>query len=171
MTGLLEDGGTAMLYMPAGNFVSGNLDAVGEMISHPASVAGLSDGGAHVGTICDVSFPTTMLQWWGRDRPYGRIPIETLVSKQTMLTAQTVGLLDRGVVAPGYRADLNLIDFDALRLFHPEIRHDLPAGGRRLLQRAEGYRHTFVHGVEIMTDGIPTGETPGRVVRGGQSAP
>ncbi len=168
---LLEDGGKAMLYMPAGNFVSGNLDAVGEMIAHPASVAGLSDGGAHVGTICDVSFPTTMLQWWGRDRPYGRIPIETLVAKQTMLTAQTVGLLDRGVIAPGYRADLNLIDFEALRLFHPEIRHDLPAGGRRLLQRADGYRHTFVHGVEIMTDGQPTGETPGRVVRGGQSAP
>ncbi len=168
---LLENGGRALLYMPALNFVSGNLDAVGEMISHPASVAGLSDGGAHVGTICDVSFPTTMLQWWGRDRPYGRIPIEMLVAKQTMLTAQTVGLLDRGVVAPGYRADLNLIDFDALRLFHPEIHHDLPAGGRRLLQRAAGYRNTFVHGVEIMTDGHATGETPGRVVRGGQAAP
>jgi N-acyl-D-aspartate/D-glutamate deacylase len=168
---LLENGGRALLYMPAGNFASGNLDAVGEMISHSASVAGLSDGGAHVGTICDVSFPTTMLQWWGRDRPYGRIPIETLVAKQTRLTAQTVGLLDRGVVAPGFRADLNVIDFEALRLFHPEIHHDLPAGGRRLLQRAAGYRHTFVHGVEIMTDGTPTGETPGRVVRGGQAAP
>lgn len=168
---LLEDGGRALLYMPAGNWVSGNLDAVGEMIQHPASVAGLSDGGAHVGTICDVSFPTTMLQWWGRDRPYGRIPIETLVAKQTMLTAQTVGLCDRGVIAPGHRADLNVIDFDALRLFHPEIRYDLPAGGKRLLQRAQGYDHTFVSGIEIMTGGEPTGATPGRLVRGGQPAP
>jgi N-acyl-D-aspartate/D-glutamate deacylase len=168
---LLEDDGRAMLYMPAGNFFGGNLDAVRDMISHPASVAGLSDGGAHVGTICDVSFPTTLLQWWGRDRPYGRLPIELLVSKQTMLTAQTVGLLDRGVIAPGYRADLNVIDFDALRLFHPEFRYDLPAGGRRLLQRAAGYRHTFVAGTEVMADGESTGSTPGRLVRGAQPAP
>ncbi len=168
---LLEDGGRALLYMPAGNWVSGNLDAVGEMIQHSASVAGLSDGGAHVGTICDVSFPTTMLQWWGRDRPYGRIPIETLVAKQTMLTAQTVGLHDRGVIAPGYRADINVIDFDALRLFHPEIRYDLPAGGKRLLQRAQGYDHTFVGGVEIMAGGESTGATPGRLVRGGKPKP
>jgi N-acyl-D-aspartate/D-glutamate deacylase len=141
------------------------------MLLHPAAVPGLSDGGAHVGTICDVSFPTTLLQWWGRDRPTGRIPVETLVAKQCRMTAETVGLLDRGVIAPGYRADLNLIDFGALRLHAPEVAHDLPAGGRRLLQRADGYRHTFVSGVEVMTDGVPTGATPGRVVRGAQPSP
>jgi N-acyl-D-aspartate/D-glutamate deacylase len=168
---LMEDDGAALLYMPAGNFAGGNLDAIGEMLNHSASVSGLSDGGAHVGTICDVSFPTTLLQWWGRDRPYGRLPIELLVAKQTRLTAETVGLLDRGVVAPGYRADLNVIDFNALRLYRPEIHHDLPAGGRRLLQRADGYRHTFVSGVEIMSDGSPTGATPGRLIRGAQLSP
>ncbi len=163
---LLADGGKSLLYMPAGNYVAGNLDCVGEMLAHSASVAGLSDGGAHVGTICDVSFPTTLLQWWGRDRPYGRLPIETLVAKQTGLTAETVGLGDRGVIAPGYRADINLIDFDALRLFAPEMHHDLPAGGKRLLQRAAGYHSTFVRGVQIMSNGTPTGATPGRLVRG-----
>jgi N-acyl-D-aspartate/D-glutamate deacylase len=168
---LLEQDGRALLYMPAGNFFEGNLDCVGEMIAHPHSVAGLSDGGAHVGTICDVSYPTTLLQWWGRDRPYGRLPIETLVAKQTRLTAETVGMLDRGVIAPGYRADINLIDFEALRLFAPEMHHDLPAGGRRLLQRADGYRHTFVKGVEVMQNGQSTGATPGGLVRGPQPVP
>jgi N-acyl-D-aspartate/D-glutamate deacylase len=168
---LLEDGGKSLLYMPAGNYVAGNLDCVGEMLSHSASVAGLSDGGAHVGTICDVSFPTTLLQWWGRDRPYGRIPIETLVAKQTRLTAETVGLLDRGVIAPGYRADINLIDFDSLRLFAPEMHHDLPAGGKRLLQRASGYHSSFVRGEQIMSNGTATGATPGRLIRGAQRSP
>ncbi len=168
---LLEQGGAALLYLPTLNWAAGNLDVVREMLLHPAAVPGLSDGGAHVGTICDVSFPTTLLQWWGRDRPTGRIPVETLVAKQCRMTAETVGLLDRGVIAPGYRADLNLIDFGALRLHAPEVAHDLPAGGRRLLQRADGYRHTFVSGVEVMTDGVPTGATPGRVVRGAQPSP
>jgi N-acyl-D-aspartate/D-glutamate deacylase len=127
---------------------------------------GLSDGGAHVGTICDVSFPTTLLQWWGRDRPTGRIPLEALIAKQCRMTAETVGLGDRGVLAPGKRADLNIIDFDGLRLHAPEIVHDLPAGGRRMLQRATGYDHTFVAGTEIMAGGESTGATPGRLVRG-----
>ena len=168
---LLEDEGKALLYLPTLNWAAGNLDVVREMLLHPASVPGLSDGGAHVGTICDVSFPTTLLQWWGRDRPTGRIPVETLVAKQSRMTAETVGLLDRGVIAPGYRADLNIIDFDKLRLHAPEIVHDLPAGGRRLLQRADGYRHTFVKGVEIMHNGESTGATPGGVIRGPQAAP
>ena len=163
---LLQDGGKALLYQPVLNWAAQNLDVVGEMLRHPAAVPGLSDGGAHVGTICDVSFPTTLLQWWGRDRPTGRIPLETLVAKQCRMTAETVGLTDRGVLAPGKRADLNVIDFDALRLHVPEIVYDLPAGGRRMLQRASGYRHTMVAGVEVVADGVPTGATPGRLVRG-----
>jgi N-acyl-D-aspartate/D-glutamate deacylase len=168
---MLENDGRALLYMPTLNYVGGSLDSVGQQLAHPASVSGLSDGGAHVGTICDVSFPTTLLQWWGRDRPSGRLPLELLVNKQTRATAETVGLLDRGVLAPGYRADINVIDFDRLNLRPPEIHHDLPAGGRRLLQRAEGYQHTFVAGTEIRGDGESTGATPGRLVRGAQSDP
>ena len=141
------------------------------MLLHPAAVPGLSDGGAHVGTICDVSFPTTLLQWWGRDRPHGRIPVERLIAKQCRMTAEIVGLGDRGVLAPGYRADINVIDFDNLRLHVPDIAYDLPAGGRRMLQRATGYRHTFVAGTEIMADGESTGATPGRLVRGAQGGP
>ena len=127
---LLENDGKALLYVPSLNWAHGNLDAVGEMLVHTAAVPGLSDGGAHVGTICDVSFPTTLLQWWGRDRPHGRIPVETLIAKQCRMTAETVGLGDRGVLAAGYRADINVIDFDNLRLHVPDIAYDLPAGGR-----------------------------------------
>ena len=163
---LLEDGGKALLYQPVLNWAHQNLDVVGEMLQHPAAVPGLSDGGAHVGTICDVSFPTTLLQWWGRDRPTGRIPVETLIAKQCRMTAETVGLTDRGVLAPGKRADVNVIDFDGLRLHAPEVVGDLPAGGKRMLQRATGYDHTFVAGTEIMAAGESTGATPGRLVRG-----
>jgi N-acyl-D-aspartate/D-glutamate deacylase len=168
---MLEDDGRGLLYLPTLNFSGGSLDSVGQQLAHPASVSGLSDGGAHVGTICDVSFPTTLLQWWGRDRPAGRLPVELLVHKQTRATAETVGLLDRGLLGPGYRADINVIAVDNLRLRAPEVHYDLPAGGRRLLQRAEGYRHTFVAGTEIRRDGESTGATPGRVVRGAQPAP
>jgi N-acyl-D-aspartate/D-glutamate deacylase len=168
---MLENDGRGLLYLPTLNFAGGSLDSVAGQLAHPASVSGLSDGGAHVGTICDVSFPTTLLQWWGRDRPTGRLPVELLVNKQTRATAETVGLLDRGLLAPGYRADVNVIDFDRLALHAPEIHHDLPAGGRRLLQRADGYRHTFVAGTEIRSDGESTGATPGRLVRGGQPDP
>ncbi len=168
---MLADEGRGLLYLPTLNFAGGTLDAVGAQLAHPASVAGLSDGGAHVGTICDVSFPTTMLQWWGRDRPHGRLPVELLVHKQTRATAETVGLLDRGLLAPGHRGDVNVIDFDQLALHAPEIHHDLPAGGRRLLQRADGYVHTFVAGTEIRADGQSTGATPGRLVRGAQPSP
>lgn len=168
---MLADDGRGLLYLPTLNYVNGRLDAVGEQLAHPASVAGLSDGGAHVGTICDVSFPTTLLQWWGRDRATGRLPIELLVHKQTRATAETVGLFDRGVLAPGYRGDVNVIDFERLGLHVPEFHYDLPAGGKRLLQRSEGYVHTFVAGTEVATNGESTGATPGRLVRGAQPAP
>ncbi len=158
--------GRAFLYLPILNYRAGNLDAVGEQIVHPAAVPGLSDGGAHVGTICDVSFPTTLMQWWGRDRPTGRIPLETLIHKQARATAATVGLLDRGLLAPGHKADVNVLDFEAMTLHAPELHFDLPAGGKRLLQRVDGYRHTIVSGVEVVADGASTGATPGAVLRG-----
>jgi N-acyl-D-aspartate/D-glutamate deacylase len=168
---LVGEGGHALLYLPFLNYADGNLDAVGEMLRHPRAVPGLSDGGAHAGTICDVSFPTTLLAHWGRDRPRGRMEIPFLVERQARATARAVGLLDRGVLAPGYRADVNLIDLDALRLHRPEVRYDLPAGGRRLLQQADGYVATVVAGTVIQEGGAATGALPGRLVRGAQPAP
>ncbi len=139
------------------NYSAGNLDAVGEMLAHPNTVPGLSDGGAHVGTISDASFPTTLLAHWGRDRTRGRIDLPLLVARQCRATAEAVGLLDRGIVAPGYRADLNVVDQAAVRVRRPEMVADLPAGGHRLLQRADGYLHTFVAGTETFTGGQATG--------------
>ena len=163
---LLAHDGTGLLYLPFLNYLDGTLDACHEMLTHPHTVPGLGDGGAHVGTICDGSFPTTLLTHWGRDRDRGRIDLGYLVQQHCRDTARTVGLRDRGVVAPGYRADLNVVDFDNLALHRPEIVADLPAGGRRLLQRADGWRHTIVAGQETYRDGEPTGALPGRLVRG-----
>jgi N-acyl-D-aspartate/D-glutamate deacylase len=164
-----EDG-RAMLYVVSANYVSGNLDAVREMLAHPYAVPGLSDGGAHVGTISDGSFPTTLLAHWARDRD-DRFGVEYIVQRQARDTARAVGLGDRGVLAPGFRADVNVIDLERLRLRRPEMRFDLPGGGRRLLQRAEGYLHTLVRGEETYADGEPTGALPGRLVRGARPAP
>jgi N-acyl-D-aspartate/D-glutamate deacylase len=163
--------GGGMLYLTSLNYADGNLDAAHEMLTHQHTVPGLSDGGAHVGTICDGSFPTTLLQHWTRDRVGARLDLPFVVQRQARDTARAVGLLDRGVLAPGYRADLNVIDMDALRLHRPEVRYDLPAGGRRLLQRADGYRHTVVAGLETYRDGEPTDALPGRLVRGPAPAP
>ncbi|HEY2427359.1 MAG TPA: amidohydrolase family protein, partial [Acidimicrobiales bacterium] len=169
---LLEDEGRALLYLPIFNYADGNLDVVGEMLAHPHTVPGLGDGGAHVGTICDGSFPTTLLAHWGRDRRRGpRFDVPWLVRRQTSDTAMALGLADRGVLAPGYKADLNVIDFDALQLGAPRMLHDLPAGGKRLMQRSSGYLHTVVSGAETYAGGEPTGALPGRVVRGPQPAP
>jgi N-acyl-D-aspartate/D-glutamate deacylase len=168
---LLQDEGRTFLYMPIINWFDDRLDAVGAMLAHEHTVPGLSDGGAHVGTICDASFPTTLLSYWGRDRPEGRLDLAYLVRQHTKDTAETVGLLDRGVLAPGYRADVNLIDFEALRPRRPEMRHDLPAGGKRLLQRADGYQTTIVKGQVTYQDGEPTDALPGRLLRGGRPAP
>jgi N-acyl-D-aspartate/D-glutamate deacylase len=163
--------GGGMLYLPSLNYAEGNLDVIHEMMLHPHALPGLSDGGAHVGTICDGSFPTTLVQYWTRDRDGARLELPYVIQRQSRDTARAVGLLDRGVLAPGYRADLNVIDVDRLRLRRPEMHADLPAGGRRLLQRADGYRHTVVAGRETYTDGVETGELPGRLVRGGRAAP
>ena len=169
---LLRSGdGSALLYAPVMNYCAGNLDAVGEMLAHPNAVPGLSDGGAHVGTISDASFPTTLLAHWGRDRVRGRLELPLLVARQCRATAETVGLLDRGLIAPGYRADLNVVDQTTVRVRRPEMVADLPAGGSRLLQRADGYLHTFVAGVETYADGEATGARPGRLVRGAQAPP
>ncbi|MCU1450378.1 MAG: hypothetical protein JWP02_2548, partial [Acidimicrobiales bacterium] len=169
---LLVDEGRALLYYPFENYADGDLEAVRTMLCSPHSIAGLSDGGAHVGTICDASFPTYLLTHWARDRSRGeRLPLEFVVKAQTADPARAVGLGDRGVIGPGYRADLNLVDFDALRIGPPRMVHDLPAGGRRLVQRADGYRHTFVAGTETYTDGDWTGATPGRLVRGAARTP
>jgi N-acyl-D-aspartate/D-glutamate deacylase len=165
---LVAGDGETLLYAPMLNYSEGNLDAVREMLMHEFSLPGLSDGGAHVGTICDGSFPSTLLSWWGRDRPDGRIPLEFLVQRQARDTAAWVGLHDRGVLAPGYRADINVIDLEALQLHRPEMHYDLPAGGKRLLQRASGYRHTFVAGQETYAEGVATDALPGRLVRGPQ---
>ena len=169
---LLADDGNALLYLPFLNYADGNLDAASEMIAHPHTIPGLGDGGAHVGTICDASFPTTWLTHWARDRQRGTtFDLPFLIQRHTRGTAAAVGLLDRGLLAPGHRADINVIDFDRLQLSAPRVVRDLPAGGKRLLQDAHGYVHTFVSGVETITDSTPTGALPGRLIRGPKEAP
>jgi N-acyl-D-aspartate/D-glutamate deacylase len=164
---LLESDGKELLYFPVHNYTELSLENVGTMMSHPLALAGLSDGGAHVGTVCDASFPTFLLTHWTRDRKHGRIPREKAIAMLSGIPAAYLGLSDRGTIAVGKRADLNVIDMDRLRLHRPRLVADLPAGGRRLLQEAAGYRATLVLGRAITSDGKLTGERPGRVVRGG----
>ncbi len=164
---MLEDDGKAMLLMPTLNYARGNHDALYTMLSHPDSIVGLADGGAHCGLICDASTPTYMLTHWVRDRSRGpRLTLEHAVRKQTSETAHLYGLRDRGVVAPGKRADVNVIDFDALHLPPPYVVRDLPAGGQRMMQDAKGYVATIVAGVVTRRDDQDTGARPGRLVRG-----
>jgi N-acyl-D-aspartate/D-glutamate deacylase len=168
---LLEREGSGMLYVPILNYVTGNLDTTREMLTHRDTLPGLGDGGAHVGIICDASTPTFLLTHWARDRKRGaKLPIETVISRQARETAAAVGLNDRGVIAPGYKADINVIDFDRLTLRAPEVAYDLPTGGRRLMQRAEGYVATIVSGAVVRREGVDTGARPGRLVRGAQRA-
>lgn len=162
---LLEDEGRNLLYFPIYNFNGLNLDAVHEMLTHPRALPGLSDGGAHVGTICDASFPVYLLMHWGRDRARGRIPLERLVQFQTHDTAKFMGFDDRGTIAVGKRADLNVIDYDQLALAPPRLVADLPAGGRRLMQPAIGILATMVAGQIIAENGALTGVRPGRLIR------
>ena len=164
---LVGQDGRGAVYVPVMNFVDGDLAATREMLVHPLTVPGLGDAGAHCTMICDGSFPTHLLQFWGRDVSAGeRLPIEWIVKQQCADTAELVGLDDRGVLTPGRRADMNVIDFDALAIGAPEMLHDLPAGGKRLVQRATGYRATLVAGEVVMRDGDATGARPGRLVRG-----
>jgi N-acyl-D-aspartate/D-glutamate deacylase len=167
---LLEQDGHALLYRPFLNYSAFSLDAVREMLLHEHTVPGLGDAGAHCGLICDGSFPTYLLSHWGRARTRGeRIPIEALVKGQTADTAALVGLLDRGRLAPGMKADVNLIDFELLGMRPPEIVHDLPAGGKRLVQRATGYVATVCSGAVTFEEGASTGALPGKLVRGPQA--
>jgi N-acyl-D-aspartate/D-glutamate deacylase len=168
---LIADDGRGLIYQPFQNYADGNLGAVREMLIDEYTIPGLSDGGAHVGTICDASFVTSLLQYWVRDREHGRLDLSFVVRRQARETAGAVGLLDRGLLAPGYKADINVIDLAALALRRPEIHADLPAGGRRLLQRVDGILHTFVSGIETYSDGEHTGELPGRLVRGPRADP
>lgn len=166
---MMEQGGRNMLYVTLCNYVHGSLDSSLAMMRHPGAVLGLGDGGAHCGTICDGSHPTFLLTHWVRDRRRGeRLPLAWAVKALSRDTASAVGLLDRGLIAPGYKADVNVIDFDRLRLHPPEVARDLPGGGRRLVQRADGYRATIVSGTAVYRDGAATGALPGRLVRGPQ---
>ncbi len=165
------DGGNLLLYTFE-NYSGGSLDDVAEMLADPHTICGIGDAGAHVGTICDAAYPTFLLTHWSRDRTRGRrFPLEFLVNKQTRRTALAYGLADRGLLAPGYKADVNIVDFEALGLTRPRVVHDLPAGGKRLEQRSLGYRHTFVSGIEVAADGEFTGERPGRLIRGARPQP
>ena len=164
--------GRGMLYLPLLNYAQNSLDPAYAMLQHDCVVPGLSDGGAHVGMICDGSFPTSNLIHWTRDRTRGpKLSLEHMIKGQCRDTAETVGLYDRGLIVPGYRADLNVIDYDRLTLKAPSVAYDLPAGGRRLIQRAEGYTATIVAGHVTYRDGTPTDALPGRLLRGGQVAP
>jgi N-acyl-D-aspartate/D-glutamate deacylase len=167
---MLERDGKAFLYVTLCNYEYGSLESTLKMMQHPGAVMGLSDAGAHCGTICDGSNPTFMLTYWVRDRTRGeRVPLERAVKWLSHDTARTLGLNDRGLVAPGYKADLNVIDMDRLHLHSPEVVYDLPSGGRRLVQRSEGYCATVVNGTIVHRDGTATGALPGRLVRGPQA--
>ena len=170
---LITESAPDQLFMvPILNYAYSSLDAVREMIQHPQAVMGLADGGAHCAIICDASIPTTNVTLWTRDRTRGeKLPLEFIIRKQTQDTARLYGMHDRGVLAAGYKADLNVIDYDNLRVHQPQIVHDLPGGAKRLIQRADGYVATIVSGEIVMRNGEPTEARPGRVVRGEQLAP
>jgi N-acyl-D-amino-acid deacylase len=168
---ILEDEGRAILYQPGANYRDGNLDAVRTMLTHPATIVGLADGGAHYGIICDASFPTFFLARWARDAADGqRIAMPEAIAALTSRPADAVGLYDRGRLAVGAKADLNVIDMARLRLHRPSVARDLPAGGKRLRQGADGYVASIVSGQLTYRDGEPSGALPGRLVRGAQAA-
>ncbi|MFS0900262.1 N-acyl-D-amino-acid deacylase family protein [Mycolicibacterium litorale] len=168
---LLDDDGHAMMLLALGNYENNSLDTVGQLMRRDDVVLGLGDGGAHYGMICDASFPTFLLAHWTRDRPTGRLSVAEAVRELTSVPAGVAGLADRGRIAVGYKADLNVIDHAALRLHKPVVTHDLPAGGKRLDQTADGYVATVVSGVVIAERGVPTEARPGRLVRGRQPEP
>ncbi len=169
---MMERDGRGLLYLPLLGYAYGSLDSIGEMMQHPRAVFGLSDGGAHCGLICDASMPTFLLTHWARDRERGdKLPLELVVESQTKRTAELYGMQDRGTIEPGMKADVNVIDFDALHIHAPEMVYDLPAGGRRLVQAIDGYSYTVQSGEVTYEHGKPTGALPGKLVRGPQPAP
>ena len=166
----LTEGLDHFLYCPVSNYVNGDLETTREMFLDSGTLCGLSDGGAHVGSVVDASMPTYLLTHWARDRSRGpKLPIETVVKAQTAETASFFGMTDRGRLTPGMRADVNLIDHDNLRIHAPHLEHDLPAGGKRLLQGADGYVATMVAGETVFENGEHTGLLPGKLVRAGRS--
>ena len=166
---LMEQEGEAMVYFPSFNYAYQNLDHLHKLLQHSNTMLSLADGGAHCHYICDVSMPTYMLTHWVRDRSRGdRLPLEYIVRRQSQDTARVYGLNDRGVLAPGMKADINVIDFDALQLKSPYMAFDLPTGGKRLKQEADGYIATMVSGQTIMENGQETGSLPGQLIRGPQ---
>ena len=169
---LLEDEGQAVLLSPVTNYIEGNLDAARLMESHPHTVLALGDGGAHYGSVCDASYPTSYLPQWVRDAAPGKgVALPRAVRALTLEPAQSIGLNDRGRIAAGYKADLNVIDFERLRLHPPRVVRDLPAGGRRLRQAADGYVATIVSGQATYREGEATGALPGRLIRGQKAGP
>jgi len=169
---MLENDGKALLYFPLFGYSTNDYTAIEETLRHPQTGLSLADGGAHVGMICDGGTPTFMLTHWTRDRTRGeKFPIEDIIRIQTKDTAEQYGLFDRGVLKPGMRADINVIDYDNLAMLPPEMLFDLPANGRRLLQKATGYKATIVGGTIVLKDGEATGELPGKLIRGAQPAP
>jgi N-acyl-D-aspartate/D-glutamate deacylase len=168
---LLDDDGRAMLLVATSNLQNNSLDTVGELLHRDDVVLGLGDGGAHYGMICDASYSTYFLAHWARDRKSGRFTVPAAVRELTSVPARIAGLGDRGRIAVGYKADLNVIDHAALRVHKPVITHDRPAGGRRLDQTADGYVATIVSGEVIAENGMPTDARPGRLIRGRQPVP
>jgi N-acyl-D-aspartate/D-glutamate deacylase len=148
------------------NYGAGNLDHVRDMFDRPDSLVGLGDGGAHYGIICDASYPTFVLTHWTKERDGSKVGLAQAVKSMTSVSADVLGFSDRGRLAVGMKADINVIDYDRLRLDAPTVVADLPGGGRRMHQTAHGYRRTIVSGTTIVIDDEPTGELPGRVVRG-----
>lgn len=166
---LLADDGCAVLFVIFANYVAGNLDTALKFLKDNNTILGLGDGGAHYGIVCDAGYPTFMLSYWARDRVGEKLAVEQVVQALTREPAAAVGLHDRGVIAPGYRADLNIIDYGRLRLHAPTVSLDLPGGGRRLQQSATGYTATIVNGVVTYRNGTATGALPGRLIRGAQA--
>jgi N-acyl-D-amino-acid deacylase len=165
---LLRQNGRAILYCPMGNTKDDRFDAAVDLFGQPGTVLGLGDGGAHYGMICDAAYPTYMLTEYVRDQK--TVPIEQAVSMMSRETAQSIGLGDRGILKPGYKADVNVIDLDRLHLYAPRVKRDLPAGGKRLSQKADGYEATIVSGKVTYRNGRATGALPGRLVRGARTA-
>ena len=166
LEGMLRLNGKGLLAHTFENYFDGDLGVIQEMLLDENTIMGLGDGGAHVCSVCDEGAPTYLLSHWGRDRSRGdKLPIEFLVKKHTSVSAMGYGLRDRGLLKPGLKADINVIDFDELALLNTEVVYDLPAGGRRLIQRAKGYRHTFVSGTEIICNDEQTGNLPGKLIR------